>query len=367
MNFSLRVAALVAAVPLTMLQPANSAPVIELVVPASAAPTPAPQQPRAATEAPVVGNGEKAIYILVTTGDASLATAISLELARNLTTKIASGAIASADSPVIVPEPAWTQADLAKQCSADGNTRGAIVVGPVENDTGNSNYVVYLHGYTKLTATVAMAGCEPTAQPKKTPSGIVPIAAAPAGNLQTEWSSRDLVGGDGKQGGISLLPLAVAGALFAYHIPTITQPPTVTTTNNPANNPQVATTTGTANMNGTTTTTGGGSVAQSSLGWTNNASTFGSDLGTIATNLQSLTTTQLPGVNSSTLVSRAAFTIAGNIGEQVRATCAAARADYAHQKEERLNAELMGQQYKIKVTPALQACLRVFSGKEPKT
>ena len=92
-----------------------------------------------------------------------------------------------------------------------------MLIGPVEEDAGSWNALVYASNYNRLTAGAALAKCD-----------------AKSGSLIITWASDKFVQGTGNQGGVPLFAIATAGSLLVARSANVVSPSTAVTTATPA-------------------------------------------------------------------------------------------------------------------------------------
>jgi hypothetical protein len=182
-----------------------------------------------------IGTSRPAVYVLVAVdaSEPTIANALAVEVAMRVAPNLAALAPTPSNEPgpMILPEPTWTIDDLAEQCRFQPHsTRGAIIVGPLENDSGIWNAFVYENGYTRLTAGAFLVTCEES-------------------KLSVSWASSHLVQGRWQQGGIPLLPIGLLATYFIGHSGSVAGPFTLSTNHGPQQ------TTGNQNVGGTISTT----------------------------------------------------------------------------------------------------------------
>lgn len=176
----------------------------------------------------IIHTRKPTVYILAASFDPSTATAVTMEAAIRLNPALSTALFTSLDKqfpgyteavcskvgavcllppndkptsgqPVhhiwLLPEPAWQLSDFISQCQTDPqDTIGAIIIGSVENDSGNFNYLVWSDGYTDLFADAAFLTCEArgttefvsplfTTNPKPT---MLPFPKSPSSSQQVE-------------------------------------------------------------------------------------------------------------------------------------------------------------------------------------
>lgn len=303
----------------------------------------------------------KAVYILATAPDVQTATALTIEVGTRLGPALAEitgqregllpkDNLNSQDGdfefPMLIPEPSWSLDDLAKQCESDPNTKGAILVGPLESDVGTANAFLFANGYQRISSAAFILRCSPVPTPSPEPKPSAQLTASPQPSrtevrgrtvvivnvsaeaptpspsptkraLSIVWYSPNFVEGRAHQFGIPLLPLAgLAVVLFGhttqtvspYYITTQHAPGTSsTTTNNGGTSSTTSgttsgTTTGTSTgtTTGTSTTTTTGTTTGTST-TTTTGSTTGNTSGTTSGSTTT-TTTGAPITNTSTTV-----------------------------------------------------------------
>lgn len=291
-------------------------------------PTSAPVTvPRVTAPVHIAASKRSVVYILAPTTDLTTATVLTLEVAMNVgpnVTHLAGlGPKDKENVPMIIPEPTWTLDDLTKQCKQNGaTTRGAIVIGPVESDSGMWNALLFANSYNRLSAGASIVMCDPS-----------------AGSLQVAWASEKFVQGTANQGGISLLALGAAGTLLAARTFTTTAATTSTVTTLPTTSTQTTNngavsgfTTGatpgtsyTAPATNVQTTQNGAttSVTANSPQATGNSSTVINDaVPGLITNAAPFLSTTLPGAPASSLLKRASAKLAGDVTGQLTELCA---------------------------------------------
>ena len=115
------------------------------------------QSPGIAQPAPYPGTfipGMPTIYVLAQSADSPTQFAVTLEVTMRLSKYAAMKGV------WIVAEPTWAFADFLSQCSKDQvNTRGAILISSVENDTGSDNYLLVADGYVALWSGAQLFRC----------------------------------------------------------------------------------------------------------------------------------------------------------------------------------------------------------------
>lgn len=314
---------------LTLALPLQAAP--PAAPPAAPAPGPGP----AAKPALVAPGKRSAVYVLATTSDTATAIALSVEVAMNIAPKVAAlaGTKDRDKVPMIIAQPTWTLDTLAQQCKQNPTTtRGAIVVGPVEIDTGTWNALIFASSYNRLAAGASLVACD-----------------ASAGTLQVVWTSVKFVQGTGNQGGVPLLALGAIGALFVARTNNVTQPYTSTVNNGPTSMTQTVMNGSTSMtgpipgaptvINGTTTTTGATDTTTTTAAGVTNVTTTSaqavSNGNAVVTNVAPILLTQagtlltqtLPGSSSTTLLKRAAASLANDVSTQLAAACSAGSSD----------------------------------------
>jgi hypothetical protein len=292
-----------------------------------------------------------AVYILAAAPDVKTATALTIEVGIRLAPKLADitgmqqglkphdnpeDPTGDFEFPMLIPEPSWNLDDLAQQCDKDPQTRGAIIVGPLESDVGTSNVFIFANGYQRLSSAAFLVKCAPPPPPAATPAPtptptpvprprvrgrmitIVnvnlgsptptpsPVPKPPDRVLSIGWYSPDFVQGHAHQAGIPLLPLAALAVVIFGHTTQTQYPYYVSTAKDPTNSTVTTNNGGTSStVNGTTggTTTGGSTGTTVTTGPT--GTTIGTTTGTTtggATGTSTTTTTGAPVTNTATTV-----------------------------------------------------------------
>jgi len=323
----------------------------------TAAPTPQVTQPPSLTSTPPPTRYELqsrgAVYILAAAPDVKTATALTIEVGMRLGPKLeditgqkqgrrpgddpAKPPIGDLEFPMLIPEPSWSLDDLAQQCDKDVNTKGAIVVGPLESDAGTSNVFIFANGYQRLSSAAFLVKCGPpsksteTSSPTPTPTpsprrhvsggrtvvivNVNPGSPSPTPSptpklpkrvLSIAWYSPDFVQGHAHQAGIPLLPLAALAVVIFGHTTQTQYPYYVSTQKDPTNS---TVTTNNGGTSSTVTGSTGGTTTGGSTGTTITTGPTGTTIGTTTgttngttTGTSTTTTTGAPVTNTSTTV-----------------------------------------------------------------
>lgn len=300
--------------------------------------------------------GRPTLFVLTYASDPITTTYLTYEVTVNLTKAMKS-------KYWLLPEPAWALADYSLQCQNDKNTRGAIVLYDVENDTGSFNFFVlqntYAHIYAKalfvdchhfrtlsndysqgiVTRTRAITDTGTPAQSKQPPAVVgktyviaSPNPAAPPGTtylsgetetlqpgeeeittenksdlptMRVEWLSRDEIDSRhfaANQYGVPFLSLAALGAYLAAR--TYTQQTSITQTT-----PAIP---GGSTMNGSVST-----MTQKS----GNNSALPSGIAYLGFSLSPLSTLTLGGANQTRVLKSAASSVASALTRQLQTEC----------------------------------------------